>query len=54
MAKAEGPDGYDDDLARIEASIAELKIRDMAAAKERTTIASKIQGRCASIPMTLM
>jgi hypothetical protein len=43
VAKAEGPDGYDDDLARIEASIAELKIRDMAAAKERTTIASKIQ-----------
>src|SRR4051812_37062200 len=43
VAQAGQSDGYDDELARIEASIAELKIRDMAAAKERTTIASKIQ-----------
>ena len=43
MAQAEQPDSYDDELARIDASIAELKIRDMAAAKERTQIASKIQ-----------
>ena len=43
MAQAEQPDSYDEELARIEASIAELKIKDMAAAKERTTIASKIQ-----------
>ncbi|MDT5043912.1 MAG: hypothetical protein QOE51_4897 [Actinoplanes sp.] len=43
MAQAEGPDGYDEELARIEASIADLKVRDLAAAKERTTIASKIQ-----------
>ncbi|MEV6598099.1 hypothetical protein AB0M36_14640 [Actinoplanes sp. NPDC051346] len=43
MAQAEEPDSYDDELARIDASIAELKIRDMAAAKERTTIAGKIQ-----------
>jgi hypothetical protein len=43
VAQADQPDGYDDDLARIEASIAELKIRDMAAAKERTQIAAKIQ-----------
>ncbi|WP_229072021.1 SCO7613 C-terminal domain-containing membrane protein [Actinoplanes sp. DH11] len=34
---------YADDLARIDASIAELKIRDMQAASERTKIASKIQ-----------
>ena len=43
MAQAGKSDGYDEDLARIEASIAELKIRDMAAAKERTQIAAKIQ-----------
>ncbi|MFZ0269703.1 hypothetical protein, partial [Caulobacter sp.] len=43
MAQAGQPEGYDDDLARIEASIADLKIRDMAAAKERTQIAAKIQ-----------
>ncbi|HEX8348032.1 MAG TPA: hypothetical protein VF657_25365, partial [Actinoplanes sp.] len=34
---------YDDDLARIEASIAALKIRDMEAAAERSQIASKLQ-----------
>ncbi|MEU8608775.1 hypothetical protein AB0C29_12330 [Actinoplanes sp. NPDC048791] len=39
MAQAKEPDGYDEELARIEASIADLKIRDMAAAKERTQIA---------------
>ena len=43
MAQAHEPDSYDDELARIDASIAELKIKDMAAAKERTQIASKIQ-----------
>ena len=43
MAQAEQPDSYDEELARIEASIADLKIRDMAAAKERTQIAAKIQ-----------
>ena len=43
VAQAEQPDSYDDELARIDASIADLKIRDMAAAKERTQIASKIQ-----------
>ncbi|UQU63954.1 hypothetical protein COUCH_34085 [Couchioplanes caeruleus] len=43
MAQAQEPDSYDEELARIEASIAELKIRDLAAAKERTNIASKIQ-----------
>ncbi|GID26630.1 SCO7613 C-terminal domain-containing membrane protein [Paractinoplanes brasiliensis] len=43
MAQAGQPDGYDDELARIEASIADLKIRDMEAAKERTQIAAKIQ-----------
>ncbi|GAA0488513.1 hypothetical protein Ade02nite_72400 [Paractinoplanes deccanensis] len=43
MAQAEQPDSYDDELARIEASIADLKIRDMAAAKERSQIAAKIQ-----------
>ncbi|MEV6299484.1 hypothetical protein AB0M02_08775 [Actinoplanes sp. NPDC051861] len=42
MAKADEPD-YADELARIDASIADLKIRDMQAAKERTTIASKLQ-----------
>src|SRR3954452_4638935 len=43
VAQAEEPHSYDDDLARIDASIADLKIRDMAAAKERTQIAGKIQ-----------
>ncbi|HEV8175393.1 MAG TPA: hypothetical protein VGP91_17275, partial [Actinoplanes sp.] len=43
MAQAEEPDSYDDELARIDASIADLKVRDMAAAKERMQIASKIQ-----------
>ncbi|MGX6608554.1 hypothetical protein ACWKSP_41545, partial [Micromonosporaceae bacterium Da 78-11] len=43
MAQSGQPEGYDDELARIEASIADLKVRDMAAAKERTQIASKIQ-----------
>ncbi|MFI5890782.1 SCO7613 C-terminal domain-containing membrane protein [Actinoplanes sp. NPDC051513] len=43
MAQAGKSDGYDDELSRIDASIAELKIRDMAAAKERTNIAAKIQ-----------
>src|SRR3954465_13851936 len=43
VAQAEQPDSYDDELARIDASIADLKIRDMAAAKERTQIAAKIQ-----------
>jgi hypothetical protein len=43
VAQADEPDSYDEELARIDASIADLKIRDMAAAKERTQIASKIQ-----------
>jgi hypothetical protein len=43
VAQAGQSDSYDEELARIEASIAELKIRDMAAAKERTNIAAKIQ-----------
>ncbi|GAA2654613.1 proline-rich domain-containing protein [Paractinoplanes durhamensis] len=43
MAQAGQGEGYDDELARIEASIAELKIRDMAAAKQRADIAAKIQ-----------
>ncbi|GIE95895.1 SCO7613 C-terminal domain-containing membrane protein [Paractinoplanes rishiriensis] len=43
MAQAGQSDSYDDELARIDASIAELKIRDMNAAKERTNIAAKIQ-----------
>ncbi len=43
MAQAGQPEGYDDDLTRIEASIADLMVRDMAAAKERTDIAAKIQ-----------
>ncbi len=43
MAQAEQPDSYDEELARIDASIAALKIKDMAAAQERSTIASKIQ-----------
>ncbi|SDT70218.1 SCO7613 C-terminal domain-containing membrane protein [Actinoplanes derwentensis] len=43
MAKADEPDHLDDQLSRIDASIADLKIRDMAAAAERTTIASKLQ-----------
>ncbi|MBO3738134.1 SCO7613 C-terminal domain-containing membrane protein [Actinoplanes flavus] len=42
MAQADEPD-YVDELARIDASIADLKIRDMQAAAERTKIASKIQ-----------
>ncbi|MBB2945579.1 hypothetical protein FB565_005312 [Actinoplanes lutulentus] len=42
MAQAD-ESGYADDLARIDASIAELKIKDMQAASERTKIASKIQ-----------
>src|SRR5690349_23092038 len=43
VAQAGKSDSYDDELSRIDASIAELKIRDMAAAKERTNIAAKIQ-----------
>ena len=43
MAQADEPDSYDEELARIDASIADLKLRDMAAATERTQIASKIQ-----------
>ncbi|MFG1610948.1 SCO7613 C-terminal domain-containing membrane protein [Actinoplanes sp. NPDC049265] len=43
MAQANQPDSYDDELSRIDASIADLKIQDMAAAKTRTEIASKIQ-----------
>ena len=43
MAQAGQSDSYEEELARIDASIAELKIRDMAAAKERTNIAAKIQ-----------
>ncbi|WP_433301093.1 proline-rich domain-containing protein [Actinoplanes sp. CA-030573] len=43
MAQAGQSDSYDEELARIDASIADLKIRDMAAAKERTQIAAKIQ-----------
>ncbi|BBH66207.1 hypothetical protein ACTI_28920 [Actinoplanes sp. OR16] len=42
MAQADESD-YADDLARIDASIAELKVKDMQAAAERTKIASKIQ-----------
>ncbi|WP_328465317.1 hypothetical protein OHA21_43270 [Actinoplanes sp. NBC_00393] len=42
MAQADEPE-YAEELARIDASIASLKIRDMQAAKERTQIASKIQ-----------
>ena len=42
MAQADEPD-YADELARIDASIASMKIRDMQAAKERTQIAAKIQ-----------
>ena len=42
MAQADESD-YVDDLARIDASIAELKVKDMQAAAERTKIASKIQ-----------
>ncbi|MEU4558903.1 hypothetical protein AB0F72_10965 [Actinoplanes sp. NPDC023936] len=42
MSQADESD-YADDLARIDASIAELKIKDMQAASERTKIASKIQ-----------
>lgn len=36
-------DSYEAELAAIDASIADLKIRDMAAAKERTQIASRLQ-----------
>ncbi|GAB1645158.1 SCO7613 C-terminal domain-containing membrane protein [Krasilnikovia sp. MM14-A1259] len=43
MAQGQQPDSYDEELARIDASIAELKVRDMAAAKERTQIAAKLQ-----------
>jgi hypothetical protein len=44
VAQADEPDDYvDEQLARIDASIAELKIRDMQAASERTKIASKLQ-----------
>jgi hypothetical protein len=43
VAQADEPHNYDDDLARIDASIADLKQRDIAAAKERTQIAAKIQ-----------
>jgi len=43
VAQAGQPDSYDDELARIEASIAELKIRDMEAAAQRSQIAAKIQ-----------
>src|SRR3954452_7472774 len=43
VAQADQPDSYDEDLARIDASIAALKARDIAAAKERTQIAAKIQ-----------
>ncbi|RZU52159.1 hypothetical protein EV385_4003 [Krasilnikovia cinnamomea] len=43
MAQGQQPDSYDEELARIDASIAELKIRDMAAAKERTQLAAKLQ-----------
>ncbi|WP_045746550.1 SCO7613 C-terminal domain-containing membrane protein [Actinoplanes rectilineatus] len=42
MAKADDPD-YADELARIDASIAALKVEDMSAANQRTQIASKIQ-----------
>ena len=43
MAKADEPDHLEEQLARIDASIADLKIRDMQAATERTQIASKLQ-----------
>ncbi|MDI6098355.1 hypothetical protein QLQ12_07035 [Actinoplanes sp. NEAU-A12] len=43
MAQADEPDYVDEQLARIDASIADLKIRDMQAASERTKIASKLQ-----------
>ena len=43
MAQAGESDSYDDELARIDASIADIKIRDMAAAKERTNLAAKLQ-----------
>ncbi|GAA2685219.1 SCO7613 C-terminal domain-containing membrane protein [Actinoplanes palleronii] len=42
MAKADEPD-YADELARIDASIAALKVQDMAAAGTRTKIASQLQ-----------
>ncbi len=43
MAQAEEPNSYDEELTRIDASIADLKIRDLAAANERSQIAAKIQ-----------
>ncbi|PWK40868.1 SCO7613 C-terminal domain-containing membrane protein [Actinoplanes xinjiangensis] len=43
MAQADEPDHVDEQLARIDASISDLKIRDMQAAAERTKIASKLQ-----------
>ncbi|WP_030435045.1 SCO7613 C-terminal domain-containing membrane protein [Actinoplanes subtropicus] len=43
MAQAGQSDSYEEELARIDASIAELKIRDMNAASERSQIAAKIQ-----------
>ncbi|MEU4421868.1 hypothetical protein AB0F81_14680 [Actinoplanes sp. NPDC024001] len=43
MAQADDELDYVDELARIDASIASMKIRDMQAAKERTQIAAKIQ-----------
>ncbi|GIF12472.1 SCO7613 C-terminal domain-containing membrane protein [Actinoplanes teichomyceticus] len=42
MAKADEPD-YADELARIDASIAALKVQDMEAASTRTKIASQLQ-----------
>jgi len=43
VAQAGQSDSYEEELARIDASIAELKIRDMNAASERSQIAAKIQ-----------
>jgi hypothetical protein len=43
VAQADEPDHVDEQLARIDASISDLKIRDMQAAAERTKIASKLQ-----------
>ncbi|GGL07251.1 SCO7613 C-terminal domain-containing membrane protein [Mangrovihabitans endophyticus] len=43
MAQADEPEHYEDELTRIEASIADLKIRDMAAAAERSQIAGELQ-----------
>ena len=36
MAQASEPDSYDDELARIDASIAELKIQDMKVTMSRS------------------